>query len=336
MTKTACITGITGQTGSYLAELLLDKGYQVYGLKRRSSSLNTERIDYIYSHPNLKLVYGDLSDYSSIVGLLKNKPDYFFNLGAQSHVKVSFDVPEYSFDVDGTGVLRALEAIKQYSPGTRFLQASSSEMFGSSPPPQNEHTIFHPRSPYAVAKVAGYHAVVNYREAFGLFASNAISFNHESPRRGETFVTRKITQAATRIKLGLQDKLYLGNLEAKRDWSHAKDVARAMIKIVEADTPDDFVVASGEMHSVQEFAEIVFNKLQLNWKDYVEVNPIYFRPSEVDALCGDSTKIRTMLGWKPEYTFEGLVDEMISSDLTAAQKEKILKDSVSYEKNKCQ
>ena len=328
MTKTACITGITGQTGSYLAELLLQKGYQVYGLKRRSSSLNTDRIDHIYSNPNLKLVYGDLSDYSSLAGLLKFKPDYFFNLGAQSHVKVSFDVPEYSFDVDATGVIRVLEAIRQHSPTTRFLQASSSEMFGSSPPPQKEDTIFHPRSPYAVAKVAAYHAVVNYREAFDLFASNAISFNHESPRRGETFVTRKITQAATRIKLGLQDKLYLGNLEAKRDWSHAKDVASAMIKIIEADSPDDFVVASGEMHSVREFAEVVFDKLGLNWKDYVKVDPIYFRPSEVDALCGDSTKLRTTLGWKPEYTFSSLVDEMISSDLENAQKEKILKDNV--------
>lgn len=328
MTKTACITGITGQTGSYLAELLLQKGYQVYGLKRRSSSLNTDRIDHIYSNPNLKLVYGDLSDYSSLAGLLKVKPDYFFNLGAQSHVKVSFDVPEYSFDVDATGVVRVLEAIRQHSPTTRFLQASSSEMFGSSPPPQKEDTIFHPRSPYAVAKVAAYHAVVNYREAFNLFASNAISFNHESPRRGETFVTRKITQAATRIKLGLQDKLYLGNLEAKRDWSHAKDVASAMIKIIEADSADDFVVASGEMHSVREFAEVVFDKLGLNWKDYVKVDPIYFRPSEVDALCGDSTKLRTTLGWKPEYTFSSLVDEMISSDLENAQKEKILKDNV--------
>lgn len=328
MTKTACITGITGQTGSYLAELLLQKGYQVYGLKRRSSSLNTERIDHIYSNPNLKLVYGDLSDYSSLAGLLKVKPDYFFNLGAQSHVKVSFDVPEYSFDVDATGVVRVLEAIRQHSPTTRFLQASSSEMFGSSPPPQKEDTIFHPRSPYAVAKVAGYHAVVNYREAFDLFASNAISFNHESPRRGETFVTRKITQAATRIKLGLQDKLYLGNLEAKRDWSHAKDVASAMIKIIEAQSPDDFVVASGEMHSVREFAEVVFDKLGLNWKDYVKVDPIYFRPSEVDALCGDSTKLRTALEWKPEYTFSSLVDEMVASDLERAQKEKILKDNI--------
>lgn len=328
MTKTACITGITGQTGSYLAELLLQKGYQVYGLKRRSSSLNTDRIDHIYSNPNLKLVYGDLSDYSSLAGLLKVKPDYFFNLGAQSHVKVSFDVPEYSFDVDATGVIRVLEAIRQYSPNTRFLQASSSEMFGSSPPPQKEDTIFHPRSPYAVAKVAAYHAVVNYREAFNLFASNAISFNHESPRRGETFVTRKITQAATRIKLGLQDKLYLGNLEAKRDWSHAKDIASAMIKIVEAELPDDFVVASGEMHSVREFAEVVFDKLGMNWKDYVKVDPVYFRPSEVDALCGDSAKLRTTLNWKPEYTFSSLVDEMISSDLENAQKEKILKDNI--------
>ncbi len=329
MRKIACVTGITGQTGSYLAELLLENGYKVYGLKRRSSSFNTGRLDHIYQDPhngdNLKLVYGDMTDYSSIANLITDvKPDLFFNLAAQSHVRVSFDIPEYTMDVVGTGVIRCLEVIRKHSPNTRFIQASSSEMFGSSPPPQNETTVFHPRSPYAVAKVAAYHAVINYREAFNLFASNSISFNHEGSRRGETFVTRKITQAATRIKLGLQDKLFLGNLEAKRDWSHAKDVAAAMIKIIEADSPDDFVVSSGEMHSVQEFVEIVFDKLDLNWKDYVEIDPIYFRPSEVDALCGDSTKLRTMLGWAPQYTFVDLVDEMISRDLELAKKEKIL------------
>lgn len=658
--KTACITGITGQTGAYLAELLLNKGYRVYGLKRRSSSLNTERINHIYSNPNLKLLYGDLSDYSSIVGLLKYKPDYFFNLAAQSHVKVSFEIPEYSFDIDATGVLRCLEAIRQQSPHTRYLQASSSEMFGSSPPPQNELTPFHPRSPYAVAKVAGYWTTINYREAYNIFASNSISFNHEclsshtpiivringivdivsikdliplkrkdsnvqtyelqgveiwdgkqwtelktitatkykennseqqllsvqaragiidctshhnmldqnfnekradafkigdqvaisenfppiqnwsitsnelaeflgylvsegcvseskiqftnndisliervkelwsrlflgttsiydgvsgfnpektvkqlrlngcssiskwlkyqiytqsglkkvptvilngsleiqnaflkgyyagdglkagngesiktnspflaqglcwiyfnkghlcsvdvehrnnlaayyqlnvltnskfgnhlrkepsevrkiekaivfddwvfdvetgtsvlmagvgrvivhnSPQRGETFVTRKITRAATRIKLGLQNKLYLGNLQAKRDWSHAKDVAQAMYTIITADQPGDYVVATGEMHSVQEFMELVFDKLNLKWQDYIEIDPVYFRPAEVDALCGDSSKLRIKLGWKPEYTFEQLVDEMIQHDLELAKKEKIL------------
>lgn len=332
MKKTACITGITGQTGSYLAEILLANGYKVYGLKRRSSSLNTSRLNHIYQDPHqsdrLKLVYGDMTDYSSIVSLVTDvKPALFFNLAAQSHVRVSFDIPEYTMDVASTGVIRCLEAIRKYSPDTRFLQASSSEMFGSSPPPQNEATLFHPRSPYGVAKVAAYHAVVNYREAFNLFASNSISFNHEGSRRGETFVTRKITQAATRIKLGLQDKLFLGNLEAKRDWSHAKDVAHAMIKIIEADVSDDFVVSSGEMHSVKEFVEIVFSKLGLNWTDHVEIDPVYFRPSEVDALCGDSTKLRTALNWKPEYTFSSLVDEMVASDLEQAQREKILKDT---------
>lgn len=332
MRKTACITGITGQTGSYLAELLLAKDYQVYGLKRRSSSLNTARLDHIYQDPHnndrLKLVYGDMTDYSSIANLVTDvKPDLFFNLAAQSHVRVSFDIPEYTMDVASTGVIRCLEVIRKHSPNTRFLQASSSEMFGSSPPPQSEMTTFHPRSPYGVAKVAAYHAVVNYREAFNLFATNSISFNHEGSRRGETFVTRKITQAATRIKLGLQDKLFLGNLEAKRDWSHAKDVAAAMIKIIEADVPDDFVVASGEMHSVKEFVEVVFDKLGLNWKNYVEIDPVYFRPSEVDALCGDSTKLRTTLNWKPEYTFNSLVDEMISVDLVNAQKEKMLRNN---------
>lgn len=327
--KTACITGITGQTGSYLAEILLAEGYKVYGLKRRSSSFNTARLDHIYQdlHVNnsLELVYGDMSDYSSIAGLVLDvRPDLFFNLAAQSHVRVSFDIPEYTMDVTGTGVVRCLEIIRKHSPNTRFLQASSSEMFGSTPPPQNELTPFHPRSPYAVAKVAGYWATVNYREAYNIFASNAISFNHEGPRRGETFVTRKITRAATRIKLGLQKKLYLGNLHAKRDWSHAKDVAKAMYTIITAEEANDYVVSTGEMHSVQEFMELVFSKLDLDWKNYVEIDPKYFRPSEVDALCGDSTKLYNRLGWKPEYSFESLVDEMIATDLFKAQQEDIL------------
>lgn len=328
MRKTACITGITGQTGSYLAEILLTNGYKVYGLKRRSSSFNTARLDHIYQdlHVNdsLELVYGDMSDYSSIASLVSDvKPDLFFNLAAQSHVRVSFDIPEYTMDITGTGVMRCLEIIRKHSPKTRFLQASSSEMFGSTPPPQNESTPFHPRSPYGVAKVAGYWATINYREAYNIFASNAISFNHEGPRRGETFVTRKITRAATRIKLGLQDKLYLGNLHAKRDWSHAKDVAQAMYLIINADQPNDYVVSTGEMHSVQEFMELVFSKLELDWKKYVVIDPAYFRPTEVDALCGDSTKLRNATGWQPSYSFENLVDEMITVDLKLAEKENL-------------
>ena len=327
----ACITGITGQTGSYLCDLLLSKGYKVYGLKRRSSSLNTERIDHVYTDPhdhgNLELIYGDLSDYSSLATWIGDiKPDLFFNMGAQSHVRVSFDIPEYTMDVTGTGVIRVLEAIHKNSPKTKFLTASSSEMFGSEPPPQNEKTPFHPRSPYGVAKVAGFYATVNYREAYGLHACNAISFNHESPRRGETFVTRKITRAATRIKLGLQDKLYLGNLDAMRDWSHAKDVANAMYKIVTAPEADDFVVASGEMYSVKNFVQLVFGLLGLDYTKYVEFDPRYLRPSEVDALCGDPTKLKTKLGWEPEYKFDDLVHEMVFADLELANKEKILKE----------
>lgn len=329
---TACISGITGQTGSYLCDLLLSKGYRVYGLKRRSSSFNTERIDHVYtddhSHNMLEMAFGDLSDYSSISSWVGDiKPDLFFNMGAQSHVRVSFDIPEYTMDITGTGVVRVLEAIRKCSPKTRFLTASSSEMFGSTPPPQNELTPFHPRSIYGAAKVAGYYATINYREAYGLHACNAISFNHESSRRGETFVTRKITRAATRIKLGLQKKLYLGNISAQRDWSHAYDVAEAMFRIITADKADDYVIASGEMHSVEEFAKLVFDKLELNYKDYVEFDPTYLRPSEVDALCGDPSKIMTNLGWSPKFNFNQLVDEMVKADMELARKEKILKDN---------
>lgn len=324
--KTACITGITGQAGSYLTELLLESGYKVYGLKRRSSLLGTDRIDHLFNNENLKLVYGDLSDYSSILNFVGDvKPDLFFNLAAQSHVKVSFDIPEFTMDSTGTSVLRILEAIKKSSPKTRFLTSSSSEMFGASPPPQNESTKFMPRSPYAIAKVAGYYSTINYREAYNLFAANAISFNFESPRRGETFVTRKITRAATRIKLGLQDKLVLGNLNAKRDWSHAKDTVSGMFKIINQDNPDDYVISSGDMHSVQEFVELVFENLNLDWKEYVSIDPKYFRPTEVDALCGDSSKLRS-IGWEPKYSFMNLVNEMIASDLELAEKEKILLD----------
>lgn len=325
--KIACITGITGQAGSYLSELLLNEGYLVYGLKRRSSLLNTDRIDHLFCNNNLKLVYGDLSDYSSLLNFVGDvKPDLFFNLAAQSHVKVSFDIPEYTMDITGTSVIRILEAIRKSSPKTKFLTASSSEMFGSSPPPQNESTKFQPRSPYAVAKVAGYYSTVNYREAYNMFAVNAVSFNYESPRRGETFVTRKITRAATRIKLGLQKELLLGNLEAKRDWSHAKDTVNAMHLILNQDNPDDYVISSGEMHSVKEFVELVFSKLDLDYKEFVKIDQRYFRPSEVDALCGDSTKLRS-IGWKPEYNFTNLVNEMIESDLKLAKQEKLIKDN---------
>ena len=326
--KTACITGITGQTGSYLAEQLLEDGFEVYGLVRRSSTFGTERIDHLYDNPKLKLVYGDLADYSSILSFIGDvKPDQFFNMGAMSHVRISFDIPEYTFDITGTGVLRCLEAIRKASPETRFLQASTSELFGSSPPPQNENTPFHPRSPYAVAKIAGYWATVNYREAYGIHACNSISFNHEGERRNETFVTRKITRAATRIRLGLQDKLSLGNLDAKRDWTHASDVARAMRKIIELNWADDFVVGSGQMHSVQEFLELVFSKLGLNYKEFVDFDPRFLRPSEVDALCADNSKIKKITGWEPEISFEKLVEDMIDYDMQLAEEEKILKDN---------
>lgn len=323
--KKACITGITGQTGSYLAEVLLDQGYEVYGLVRRSSSFNTERLDHIYE--NVKLTYGDLADYSSIANWVRLvQPDEFYNLGAMSHVRVSFDIPEYTMDIGATGVIRCLEALTQFSPHTHFVQASTSELFGSVPPPHNEQTVLHPRSPYGAAKIAGFWSTVNYREGGKLFAANSMSFNHESPRRGETFVTRKITRAATRIKLGLQEKLVLGNLDAKRDWNHAKDVARAIHMMATAPKADDWVVASGEMHSVRDFLTLVFEKLDLDWEEFVDFDPRYLRPTEVDALCGDSTKIRTELGWKPEYTFDQLVDEMVESDLRLAHREKKLQE----------
>ena len=326
--KIACVTGITGQVGSYLAELLLDKGFKVYGLKRRSSNLNTQRIDHLYDNDNLKLVYGDLTDYSSLTSLINDvKPTHFYNLAAQSHVRVSFDIPMYTMDVTGTGVMRCLEAIRKNSKNTRFVQISSSECFGSSPPPQDEQTPFHPRSPYAVAKTAGYWTAVNYRESYDMFAANIIMFNTESPRRGETFVTRKITRAAARIKQGLQKKLYLGNLDAKRDWSHAYDMANAIYMISEASSPSDYAVASGQMHSVREFLEKVFSTLDLNWQDYVEFDERFLRPAEVDALCGNPAKIKKELGWKPKYSFESLVNEMIKYDLSLAIKEKLMLDN---------
>jgi GDPmannose 4,6-dehydratase len=331
--KRALITGITGQDGSYLAELLLDKGYEVHGLIRRSSTFNTDRIDHIYQDPHgsdvrLHLHHGDLSVSGQMADLIYNiQPDEIYHLGAQSHVRVSFDMPEYTGDVTGLGTVRLLEAIRKTGVKTKFYQASSSEMFGSAPAPQNEQTPFEPRSPYSAAKVYAYWLVKNYREGYNLFASNGILFNHESPRRGETFVTRKITRAATRVKLGLQDKVHLGNLEAKRDWGFAGDFVEAMWLIVQQDEPDDYVIATGENHSVREFAEKVFQKLGLDYEEYVAIDQRYFRPTEVDALLGDSTKARKKLGWKPKVTFDQLIDMMVEGDLELAKKERTLQDA---------
>jgi len=331
--KKALITGITGQDGSYLAELLLDKGYEVHGLRRRSSSFNTDRIDHLFKdfhdpEARLFLHYGDLSVSGQLTDLLHSiQPDEVYNLGAQSHVKISFELPEYTGDITGLGTLRLLEAIRNLGINTKFYQASSSELFGSSPPPQNEHTQFSPRSPYAAAKAYAYYICKNYRDSYKMFICNGILFNHESPRRGEIFVTRKITRAATRIKLGLQDKLYLGNLDAKRDWGYAGDYVEAMWLMLQQDKPDDYVVATGETHSVKEFVERVFDKLGLDYKKYVEVDSRYFRPSEVDILLGDSTKARKTLGWNPRVNFDQLINMMVSADMNAAQKEKVLCDA---------
>jgi GDPmannose 4,6-dehydratase len=325
--KTALITGITGQDGSYLAELLLDKGYEVHGIIRRSSSFNTDRIDHLYQDPHEQGVrlfthYGDLADPVSLTHLLyRLQPDEIYHLGAQSHVRVSFDVPEYTFDVTAGGTLRLLEAIREAGVNARFYQASSSEMYGAAPPPQSETTPFHPRSPYAVAKVAAYWAVVNYREAYGMFASNGILFNHESARRGETFVTRKITRALARIKHGLQDKLYLGNLDAKRDWGFAGDYVEGMWRMLQHEVGDDFVLATGETHSVREFLELCFEHAGVDWEKHVEIDPKYFRPSEVDVLLGDYSKAKEKLGWEPTVTFEGLAQMMVDADLKLVEDE---------------
>ena len=319
--KKALITGITGQDGSYLAELLIEKGYQVYGIIRQSSTFSTERIDHLYRDPHeegarLRLVYGDLTDGSSLARILREvQPDEIYNLGAQSHVRTSFDLPEYTVDVGGLGTIRLLEAIRQAGFPSRFYQASSSELFGNAPPPQSEATPFQPRSPYAVGKLAAYWATVNYREAYGLFACNGILFNHESPRRGETFVTRKIARAAARIYLGRQDKLYLGNLDAKRDWGFAGDYVEAMWLMLQQDRPDDFVVATGQSHSVREFLDEAFGYLDLDWTRYVEVDPRYTRPTEVDHLEGDASKAREMLGWVPKVGFKDLVEMMVDAEL---------------------
>ncbi|MEU0837176.1 GDP-mannose 4,6-dehydratase [Streptomyces sp. NPDC056231] len=321
MTKTALITGVTGQDGSYLAELLLSKGYRVHGLLRRSSSFNTERIDHIYQGPqeaerHFVLHHADLSDGVALVNLLHDiQPDEVYNLGAQSHVRVSFDAPLYTGDVTGLGALRLLEAIRASGVETRIYQASSSEMFGSTPPPQNEDTPFHPRSPYGAAKVFGYWTTVNYREAYGMFAVNGILFNHESPRRGETFVTRKITRAVARIKAGLQDRLYLGNLDAVRDWGYAPDYVEAMWRMLQHDEPTDYVVATGVPASVRQFVETAFAHADLDWSKHVRYDPKYERPSEVDALIGNASKARETLGWRPTVLVDELARIMVDADV---------------------
>ncbi|MBI3828526.1 MAG: GDP-mannose 4,6-dehydratase [Planctomycetes bacterium] len=330
--KKAFLTGITGQDGSYLTELLLSKGYEVHGLIRRSSTFSTDRIEHIYQDPHIQgtrlfLHYADLTDGHSIARVLEQvKPDEVYNLGAQSHVGVSFINPVYTAQTVAMGTLNVLEAIRNSRLPVRYYQASSSEMYGKvKETPQNEKTPFHPRSPYSCAKVYAFWQTVNYREAYGLFACNGILFNHESPRRGETFVTRKITRAATRIKLGLQEKLYLGNLDAKRDWGFAGDYVRAMWLMLQQDQPGDYVISTGEAHSIREFLDEVFGLLQLDWKQYVAQDPRYLRPAEVDLLLGDSTYARTRLNWKPEVGFKQLVKMMVDADMEIARREETLK-----------
>ena len=348
MTKAALITGITGQDGSYLTELLLGKGYEVHGIVRRSSSYNTQRIEHLMGNPHLHLHYGDLTDSANLVRLVKEiEPDEIYNLGAQSHVKISWDCPEFTAESDALGVLRLLEAIRinGLEKKTKFYQASTSELFGLIQEPiQSEKTPFYPRSPYGVAKLYGYWITVNYRESYGIFACNGILFNHESPRRGENFVTRKITLAATRIKEGLQDCLYLGNMNAKRDWGHAKDYVEGMWRMLQADKPGDYVLSTGTTTSIRDFVKMVFKEcgIELEWsgegvnekavdkatgKVVVAVDPAFFRPAEVELLLGDSTKARTELGWKPQYDLAALAHEMVAEDLKLAQKEKILKNN---------
>lgn len=351
--KTALVTGVTGQDGSYLVELLLDKGYMVHGLKRRSSSFNTQRIDHLYRDPHdpdmrFRLHYGDLTDSTNLIRLVKEiEPDEIYNLAAQSHVKVSFEAPEYTANADGLGTLRLLEAIRLLGleKRTKFYQASTSELFGKAwETPQKETTPFYPRSPYAVAKLYAYWITVNYREAYGIHASNGILFNHESPVRGETFVTRKITRAAARIRFGLEQKLYLGNLDAKRDWGHAKDYVEGMWRILQQPEPDDYVLATGRTTTIRDFAVMAFRHagFELAWKGsgvdekgldaatgkvLVEVDPAYFRPTEVDLLLGDASKARDKLGWKPLCSLEDLVRDMMEHDLEEAEKERYLKNS---------
>jgi GDPmannose 4,6-dehydratase len=326
--KKALITGITGQDGSYLAELLLAKGYEVHGIIRRASTFNTGRIDHLYKDPHINgvhlfLHYGDIADSTNLIKLLyRIQPEEVYHLAAQSHVRVSFDIPEYTGDVTGLSTVRILEAIRETGLKARFYQASSSEMFGKvSETPQRETTPFHPRSPYGAAKVYAYWATVNYRESYGMFASNGILFNHESPRRGETFVTRKITRAVAHIKAGLQDKLFLGNLDAKRDWGYAKEYVEAMWLMLQQDQPDDYVVATGETHSVEEFLNEAFSHADLDWHKYVELDPKYLRPAEVDLLIGDASKAKAVLGWQPTTTFRELVRLMVDADLAAVKQQ---------------
>ena len=327
--KRALITGITGQDGSYLAELLLDKGYEVHGIVRRSSSFNTERIDHLYRDPHergvrLFLHHGDLNDASSLQSIIGEvKPDEVYNLGAQSHVRVSFDIPEYTGEVTALGAIRLLEAIRKLGVGCRYYQASSSELYGKVvETPQRETTPFHPRSPYAAAKAYAFYVTLNYREAYGLYAVNGILFNHESERRGETFVTRKITRAVGRIKHGLQRELFLGNLDAKRDWGHAADYVEAMWLMLQQSEPDDFVIGTGETHSVREFLELSFSRAELDWREHVKIDQRYFRPAEVDLLLADPSHAKEKLGWKPRVTFPELVARMVDSDLELAAREK--------------
>ncbi len=322
LTKKALITGITGQDGSYLAELLLEKGYEVHGIVRRVSTFNTERIDHLYQNPEINGVrlfrhYGDLSDSTSLIKILyRIQPDEVYHLAAQSHVRVSFDVPEYTGDVTGLGTTRILESIRETGLKSKFYQASSSEMFGKvQAVPQNEETPFWPRSPYGAAKVYAYWMTVNYREAYGMFACNGILFNHESPRRGETFVTRKITRSVARIKAGLDDKITLGNLDARRDWGYAKEYVEAMWRMLQQETPEDFVIATGETHSVREFLEEAFGHVGLDWEKYVQMDKRYERPAEVDLLIGDPAKAREKLGWVPKVTFKELVSLMVDADI---------------------
>ena len=334
--KKALITGITGQDGSYLAEFLLKKGYEVHGLVRRASSFNTGRIDHLFQDPHssemrLVLHYADLSDSSRLVTLLsKIQPHEIYNLGAQSHVRVSFDEPEFTGDVTGLGSTRLLESVRLVSPDSRFYQASSSEMFGATPPPQTEETPFYPRSPYGAAKLYSYWMTRNYREAYGMFACNGILFNHESPRRGETFVTKKITKAAARISEGKQEKLYLGNLDSVRDWGYAPEFAEAMWLMLQKDQPEDFVIATGQQYSVEQFAQMSFEAVGLDWRNFVEFDDRYLRPTEVDALIGDASKAHRLLGWKPSVLTPELVDIMVTHDLKKIKDANYLKDEVNW------
>jgi GDPmannose 4,6-dehydratase len=334
MSKTALVTGITGQDGSYLAELLLAKGYRVHGIIRRASNFNTDRIDHLFQDPHadrprLVLHHGDLADGTGLRRILEAvRPDEIYNLGAQSHVRVSFDQPEYTADIDALGTLRLLEAVRDHERShgaVRVYQAGSSEMFGSAPAPQDERTPFHPRSPYAVSKVAAHWYGVNYREAYGMYVANGILFNHESPRRGETFVTRKITRALSRIKLGLQSTLYLGNLDARRDWGFAGDYVQAMWAMLQQPKPDDYVVATGQSRSVREFLDAAAAQLGLDWRQHVKVDARYLRPAEVDVLQGDAGKAQRILGWRPTVTFDGLVAMMVEHDLELARQEQTLR-----------